>query len=206
MSRSEINILEQGLEQKKAKEAEKKALKVSTEKKKKLKQLIEALLFSSNEPLNLSQIRDVVGQRIECKSSDIKNYLTDLKLEYTEMERSFELCQAAGGYWIRTRPEFGEQIGKLNLRKPNEKLSRAATEALAIIAHRQPVTRSQIDQIRGVDSSGAVHALLERELIEIVGRSEGPGKPSLYSVTKKFLKHYGLNDLPELKNYIKSQA
>lgn len=202
MKRSEINIFEQGIEQKKEREVEKKRQKELFDKNKKLKQLIEALLFSSDEPLSLQQIRLVLEKKFPCKTSQVKEFLDLLKKEYTETGRSFELCQTAGGYWMRTRPEFGAQIGKLQLRKPNEKLSRAATEVLAIIAHRQPVSRSSVDQIRGVDSTGAIHALLERELVEIVGKSDGPGKPSLYSVTKKFLQHYGLNDLPELQHYL----
>ena len=101
---------------------------------------------------------------------------------------------------MRTLANYGPYIEHLFRKKRTEKLSQAAAEVLSIVAFRQPITRSQIDAIRGVDSSGTLHSLIERGLVESVGRLEAPGRPSLYSVTQAFMKHFGIQDLTELQD------
>jgi segregation and condensation protein B len=164
-----------------------------------IKRLIEALLFSSNEPLSLQKIREVTDVIQPLKSKDLYNLIKELKDEYKAQNRGFQLDEIAQGFLIRTAQEFGPHIEQLYRNKRSEKISHAATEVLAIIAYKQPITRAEIEAIRGVDSSGIIQQLLERQLIEAVGKLEVPGRPTIYGVTKDFLKHFGLNDVQDLK-------
>ena len=107
--------------------------------------------------------------------------------------------EIAQGYVLRTHEDYGHYIKILHQQKRQDKLSPAATEVLAIVAYKQPVTRPQIDAIRGVDSSGTLMQLLERQLIEHQGKLDAPGRPSLYGTTKEFLKHFGFKDIESLK-------
>ena len=166
--------------------------------KQQVKLTIEALLFSSNEAISLSTIRDVTSSIHEFKPNTIKEIIDELKREYIQQQRAFQLDELAEGFILRTKPDFCEYIEQLRTHKKPERLSHAATEVLAIIAYRQPITRGKIDAIRGVDSSGTLQNLQERQLIEAVGKLEAPGRPTLYGITKRFLEHFGLKNIEEL--------
>lgn len=164
----------------------------------KVKRVMEALLFSTNEPLSLVKIREITDTIYEFKPRILKELIDELQNDFITKQQVFRLEEIAEGYLLRTSEEFSPYLNLLYRNKRVEKLSQAAAEVLAIIAYKQPVTRPQIDSIRGVDSSGVVQALLERELIEPLGKLEAPGRPTLYGITKDFLKHFGLKDLKEL--------
>lgn len=164
-----------------------------------LKRVIEALLFTSADPLPLAKIREVTDTILPLRPRQLRELLDELKQEYISQQRAFKLEEIAQGYVLRTHEEYASYLELFYRQKRGEKLSLASTEVLAIIAYRQPITKPQIDAIRGVDSSGTLAQLIERELVEPVGKLEGPGRPNLYGTTKEFLKHFGLKDLNELK-------
>ncbi len=164
-----------------------------------LKRVMEALLFASRDPLPLHKIREVTDTILPLRPRQLRQILDELKQEYLTQKRAFQLEEIALGYVLRTYEEYALYIDLLLRHKRGEKISHASTEVLAIIAYRQPITRPQIDAIRGVDSSGTLMQLLERQLVEPVGKLEAPGRPTLYATTKEFMKHFGLKDLSELK-------
>lgn len=163
-----------------------------------VKRLVEALLFASNEPLSFTKIREVTDQLVPLKPRELKEILLQLQNEYLSEERGFRLEEIGQGYLLRTCEEFSSYIELLYRNKRTEKLTQASAEVLAIIAYKQPITRPQIEAIRGVDSSGIVASLVERGLIHGVGKLEAPGRPTLYGITKEFLSHFGLKDIQEL--------
>jgi segregation and condensation protein B len=162
--------------------------------KEKLIGIIEALIFASEKPLTEDEIKRIVP---DVSPREIRGALSDLRKIYDESSGGIFVVEVAGGYQFRTRSEFSEYI-KLMLEQKPKRLSRAALETLAIIAYRQPVVRSDIERIRGVDSGGVVKILLERNLIRILGKKDVPGKPLLYGTTKDFLETFGLKDLKSL--------
>ncbi|MBN2224232.1 MAG: SMC-Scp complex subunit ScpB [Deltaproteobacteria bacterium] len=162
--------------------------------KEKLIGIIEALIFASEKPLTEDEIKRIVP---DVSPREIRGALSDLRKIYDESSGGIFVVEVAGGYQFRTRSEFSEYI-KLMLEEKPKRLSRAALETLAIIAYRQPVVRSDIERIRGVDSGGVVKILLERNLIRILGKKDVPGKPLLYGTTKDFLETFGLKDLKSL--------
>lgn len=164
-----------------------------------LKKVMEALLFASPDPIPLMKLREVTDTILPLRPRQLRQILEELKQEYLAQQRAFQLEEIAQGYVLRTYEEYAPYLDLLHRQKRSEKLSYASTEVLAIIAYRQPITRPQIDAIRGVDSSGTLMQLLERQLVEPVGKLEAPGRPTLYGTTKDFLKHYGLKDITELK-------
>lgn len=164
-----------------------------------LKKVMEALLFASPDPIPLVKLREVTDTILPLRPRQLRQILEELKQEYLAQQRAFQLEEIAQGYVLRTYEEYAPYLDLLHRQKRSEKLSYASTEVLAIIAYRQPITRPQIDAIRGVDSSGTLMQLLERQLVEPVGKLEAPGRPTLYGTTKEFLKHYGLKDITELK-------
>lgn len=163
-----------------------------------VKKVIEALLFASNEPLSFEKLREITDMIYPFKPRTLQRIIQELQEEYLNQQRAFRLEEIADGYILRSCEEYGPYIEQLYRNRRGEKLSQPATEVLAIIAHRQPITRPAIDAIRGVDSSGIIYTLLERGLIEVVGRLEGPGRPSLYAVTQQFMQYFGLKDLKQL--------
>lgn len=167
--------------------------------KKHIKRVLEALLFANYDPLPLAKIREITDTILPLRPRQLRQILDELKQEYLTQQRAFRLEEIAQGYVLRTHEEYAPYLEQLHRQKRGEKLSYASTEVLAIIAYRQPITRPQIDAIRGVDSSGTIVQLLERQLIEPVGKLEAPGRPTLYGTTKEFLKHFGLKDMNELK-------
>lgn len=159
------------------------------------KRIIEALLFASEKPINIDQIKEVLD---EIDSRDIRALLMELKSEYEGLGRSFRVYEVAGGFQMVTEPAYAEYLKKFYKAKHKDKLTRPALETLAIIAYRQPITRSEIEDIRGVNVDGVVQTLLERLMIRITGRKDAPGRPILYGTTKDFLERFGLNSLGEL--------
>lgn len=162
------------------------------------KRIIEALLFCSSDPIPLRKLCEALKTYHPMDREEVRRLVAELGNEYDEQSRSFRLDEIAKGYILRTCEEFSSYIHSLLKNAKPERLSHAASEVLAIIAYKQPITRPQIDDIRGVDSSGIIYSLLERQLIEPVGKLEVPGRPTLFSVTKTFLKHFGLKDLKNL--------
>lgn len=159
------------------------------------KKIIEALLFASSEPVSAKKITDVI-EHLDTKT--VHKLIEQLREEYDEEERSFQFIEIANGYQLCTRPEYHEWIEKLYSKQIKVSLSTAALETLAIVAYNQPVTRSKVDEIRGVNSSGVLNTLMKRKLIRVSGRKSSPGRPLLFSTTDDFLKHFGLKDLTEL--------
>ncbi|MCX8036994.1 MAG: SMC-Scp complex subunit ScpB [Candidatus Sumerlaeia bacterium] len=159
------------------------------------KAVLECLLFAAVEPLTLKQLRDLVKP---LKENDLRALLVELQSEYDDRGSGLQVVEVAGGYQMATRPRFADYLAPFRKRKGRIGLSKAMLETLAIIAYKQPIIRAEIDAIRGVDSSGIVHALLEMELIETVGQKPVPGRPFLYGTTQHFLKHFGLKSLAEL--------
>jgi segregation and condensation protein B len=159
-----------------------------------LKQALEAVLFTSDDPLPLSKLKDVV----EAKPEEIKEALAALKADYDATGRSFTLEEIAGGYQLLTRPQHADIIAKLKKAKADRKLSAAALETLAIIAYKQPIKRVDLEAIRGAASGELIRALMERNLVKIAGREDVPGSPLQYGTTKDFLDTFGLKALEDL--------
>jgi segregation and condensation protein B len=159
-----------------------------------IKNIIESLLLVTEEPLTIDRIKSIL---IEPERKEVQNALTELAADYEARQGGFLLREVAGGYQIRTRPEYREWIKRLIQPKPL-RLSKAALETLAIIAYKQPIIRSDIEHIRGVNCGGILRMLLERKLIRILGRKEIPGRPIIYATTKQFLETFELKDLKAL--------
>ena len=159
-----------------------------------IKNIIESFLFVAEEPLTIDRIKSILKQ---AERNQIQNALIELSEEYEARKGGFLLREVAGGYQIRTRPEYREWI-KLLIQPKSLRLSKAALETLAIIAYKQPVIRSDIEYLRGVDCGGILRMLLERKLTRVLGRKEIPGRPLIYATTKQFLEIFDLKDLKDL--------
>jgi len=159
-----------------------------------LKYIIESLLFVAQEPLSVDRIKNIIRR---AETNDIRNALKALSEEYEIRKGGFYLNEVAGGFQIRTRPEYTEWI-KLLIHPNPPRLSKAALETLAIIAYKQPVIRSDVENLRGVDCGGVIRVLLKRKLIRVLGRKELPGRPLIYATTKHFLEVFDLKDLKDL--------
>lgn len=161
----------------------------------KARKIVEALLFSSQEPLSIEQIKEVLEEE---SSADIRKLIGQLKAEYDQANRSFMIIEIAGGFQACTRPEYADWLRKLYKSRRSQKLSMPALETLAIIAYNQPVTRMEIESIRGVGVEGVLRTLMEKDLVKIRGRREAAGRPIIYGTTRRFLEYFGLNSLAEL--------
>ena len=159
------------------------------------KRIIEAILFTSEKPIGIDQIKEVLD---EVDSKDVRAFILELKAEYETLGRSFKVYEVAGGFQMVTEPVFAEYLKKFYKAKSKDKLTKPALETLAIIAYRQPITKADIEDIRGVNVDGVVNTLSDRLLIRITGRKDAPGRPILYGTTKEFLERFGLNSLSEL--------
>jgi len=163
------------------------------------KQIVEALLFASDSPLGLSTLVEVLeGSGPE----ETVALLQELERDLRDSDRGVVLVEIAGGYQLLSRRECAPWIDRMLRSRRKVRLSRAGLETLAIIAYKQPITKVEVDSIRGVDSGGALHTLLERNLALIKGRSKAVGRPLLYATSPEFLSYMGINDLtdlPELK-------
>lgn len=158
------------------------------------KKIIEALLFISEKPLTADDFQRALDGMAE---DEIRKTIEELRQEYLEHERSFGIAELAGGYQIVTNPEFAPWINKL-FKRDETRLSVPALETLAIIAYKQPLTRNEIERIRGVNVDGVLKTLLDKSLIKIRGRKDAPGRPITYGTTDEFLKRFGLKGLEHL--------
>ncbi|MBI5560443.1 MAG: SMC-Scp complex subunit ScpB [Deltaproteobacteria bacterium] len=159
-----------------------------------LKPLIEALIFTSEGPLTFDRLAGVLEGE---KREEIREVLKELIEDYNGGKRGFYIEEVAGGYQLRTRPELSPWLKRL-FKIGMQKMSKASLETLAVIAYKQPVTRAELEGIRGVDSAGVLSTLLERRLVRIAGRKDEPGRPIVYGTTKEFLETFNLKDLASL--------
>src|SRR5512134_1183636 len=159
-----------------------------------LKAILEAILFVSPEPVPVARLMSIVGT---ASKVDIVQALGILTHDLDQDGRGIQLVQVAGGYRLVTKQEYGPWLKRMDKSKA-QKLSHSALESLAIIAYKQPLVRSEIEEIRGVETSGVLRTLCERKLVRIVGRKDVPGRPIMYGTTKFFLEHFGLQDLSQL--------
>jgi len=157
--------------------------------------IVEALLFSSDEPVKSSKIREIIT---DLSDKEVRKIVELLNESYENTGRAFRIHAIAGGYQIFTLSEFNIYVEKLFKNRHQSRLSLKALETLAIIAYQQPVTRNDIEEIRGVNSDGVIKTLLTRKLITIAGTAKAPGVPYLYKTTDKFLEYFGLKNLKEL--------
>jgi len=163
-----------------------------------IRKIIEALLFASPEPLTQAKVNGIFNP----DTPNLKEVVMQLNEQYVHDDHAFEINQIAGGYQLVSRKEYEHFIRKMLNKSGRLALSSAALDSLAIIAYKQPIGRYEVEAIRGVDSSGVLKTLLNRNLIKIKGRDSGPGRPLLYQTTAKFLEHFGINrlsDMPKLK-------
>ncbi len=160
-----------------------------------LKGILEALLFVTADPIPVTRFLALLGA---VSKHEVEQALASLGHDYEQEGRGLQLAEVAGGYRIMTKAEFAPWLKRLEKVKAPSKLSRSALESLAIIAYKQPIVRAEVEQIRGVETSGVIRTLLERKLVRIVGRKEEPGRPIMYGTTKFFLEHFGLRDLSQL--------
>ncbi len=161
-----------------------------------LKAVLEALLFAGEKPLTIEQFKQAFEE--DLKADEIRSSLELLKKEYAESGRGFRLVEVAGGYQLVTDARLATYLKRFFQSREKKKLSQASLETLSVVAYKQPVTRADIEFIRGVNVDGALKTLLENHLVRMVGRKEVPGRPMLFGTTKEFLEHFGLNSLDEL--------
>ncbi len=166
-----------------------------------IRPVIEALLFVSGDPITIDRLSEVVSG---VDKGRIIEQMTALQKEYAEANRGIQIAELAGGYQLTTRMEMAPWIRELEKIKTATRLSRPGMETLAIIAYKQPLTRAEIEAIRGVDAAGVLKTLMERRLVKIVGRREIAGRPLIYGTTRDFLQYFGLanlSGLPTLKEF-----
>src|SRR5262245_37804191 len=178
----------------------------------KLQNVIEALLFSAQKPLSIQEITAAIkgaeedrpnetpNEFARVKNAEIAATLEQLKVEYIQQSRAFQLVEKAEGWQLATDPGFAKWVRQLLPAPKLARLSAPALETLAIIAYRQPITRADVEAVRGVNIDGVLQTLMERGLVKIAGRAEVPGRPLLYETTQFFLDHFGLRNLDELPN------
>lgn len=162
-----------------------------------LKRIIEAILFVSEKPVMIAELKDVLE---DADPGLIKETLSSLKNEYESLNRGLRINEVAGGFRMATEPSLSTWLNKLYKNRYTDKLTKPSLETLSIIAYKQPITKAEIELIRGVNVDGVINTLLERELVKIVGRKEAIGRPILYGTTNQFLEYFGLNSLSELPN------
>lgn len=166
-----------------------------------LRGIIEALLFISEKPVMLEQLKEVVEG---VSTQEIRELIVSLKEEYANKKSGISIVEIAGGYQMLSNPDYVMYVKKFYRTRRKEKLSKPALETLAIVAYKQPVTRLDIELIRGVNSDGVIAHLLGKGLIKIGGRKDVPGRPYIYGITKQFLEYFGLkslDDLPKLEDF-----
>ena len=163
-----------------------------------LKEVVETLLFVSDVPVRVKELVDVFAGMVEAKT--VEEVLAEITSEYEG--RPLQVQKVAEGYRLASRPEYSSWVKRYLKRASRATLSPSALESLAVVAYRQPVTRTEIEEIRGVDCTGVLRTLLDRRLIRVVGRRQVLGRPMVYGTTRIFLEHFGFNslvDLPKLK-------
>ena len=161
---------------------------------------IEALIFCAPKAIKTEDIQACLSEMFETEVplGDIEKAIEALLEKYSSEDYSFEIVKSGGGYQFLTKPAYQASIGILLKQQSKRRLSASAMETLSIIAYKQPVTKSEIEQIRGVNCDYTVQKLLEKELVEIKGKSEGVGRPLLYGTSERFMDYFGINDLKEL--------
>lgn len=172
-----------------------------------IKKIVEVLIFSSDRALSLKQMKDIINEEksetgVTADIRNIEKALNELMEKYSADEYSFNIVQVAGAYRFATKREYAPWLAKLNKEKLKRRLSQSALETLAIIAYTQPITKAEIEAVRGVNVDYIIGSLLEKDLITIKGRAEVLGRPMLYGTTDNLLEYLGLNsidDLPHLK-------
>jgi segregation and condensation protein B len=172
-----------------------------------LRSAIEALLFIAGNPLSLDRLKGIFED--EATLEQIEAQFHALRQEYDDRNAGITLAEVAGGYQLATRPENAAWIRKFRTVKVSSKLSRPALETLAIVAYKQPITRTEVEAVRGVNIGGIMRNLMERRLVKIVGKKDVPGKPMMYGTTIEFLQYFGLKDLsalPTLKEFQELEA
>jgi segregation and condensation protein B len=176
-----------------------------------LSRVIEAVLFSAHKPLSTQEIVDVVrsageeddfspNEFAKIKPAEVEAALEQLKVEYIQNEHGFQIAEKASGWQLTSDPKYAPWVRGLFPAPKPARLSSPALETLAIIAYRQPITRADVEAVRGVTIDGVLQTLMERGLVKICGRAEIPGRPLLYETTEFFLDHFGLRNLDELPN------
>ncbi len=161
--------------------------------------ILEAMIFASDSPLTINKIKEVLG---DIGAREIRKAINILNERYESCHSALMILEVAGGYQMVTRPEYADYVGQLYKSRQAHRLTQKALETLAIVAYKQPITKPEIEHIRGVNVDSVLRTLIERNLITVVGREKGPGNPLLYGTTKDFLEYFGLNsldDLPKLK-------
>ncbi len=168
-----------------------------------IKGIVETLLFITDKPLSIEKLVEIINDP-EVTPQIVAEVVKELQSEYAQ-NSALEIRDIAGGVQFATKPQYSEYVRRLYRERVLLRLSPASIETLAIIAYRQPITKAEIEEIRGVDTTSVLETLLERRLIKIVGRKEVPGRPLLYGTTQEFLKYFGLNsltDLPPLDQFL----
>ncbi len=168
------------------------------------KKIIEALLFASDRPLVLDEIKEVLE---EFNQPEIKDLIFELKNEYETSGHAFQIREIAQGYQLTTDSTYAPWLKKLYKIHHKERLTTPSLETLAIVAYKQPITRTEIELIRGVNVDGVINTLLERNLVKIAGRKEVIGRPFVYGTTREFLEYFGLKsleDLPKLEEFVET--
>ncbi len=169
------------------------------------KAVLETLLFVAGEPASAASL----AKAMEVQESEVRKLLEELIGEYRDRNGGILLVEVAEGYQLITNPDYSQWVKRFKNISQTNKLSQPALETLAIIAYKQPVTKLEVDQLRGVNSDGAVRSLLEKRFIKIVGKKESPGRPFLYGTTKEFLHYFGLkslNELPPISDFLKEET
>ena len=174
-----------------------------------LAQHIESLIFSTDQPVTLEEIKSCLEEVLEVSftEEELLEAIGQLKERYEQEDYAFSINEIAEGYQFLTKPAFHNTVGAYLRQTTRKRLSRAALETLSIIAYKQPVTKSEMERIRGVSCDYSIQKLLEKELVAIVGRDEGPGRPLLYGTSDKFMDYFGLKslrDLPKPKEFKES--
>src|SRR5437870_1847883 len=174
-----------------------------------LSRVIEAVLFSAQKALSIREMATVIkgaedevsrNEFTHVSQAEVAGALEQLKIEYVQEQRAFQLIEKAEGWQLATDPKYAQWVRQLFPAPKPARLSAPALETLAIIAYRQPITRADVEAVRGVNIDGVLQTLIERGLVKIAGRAEIPGRPLLYETTQFFLDHFGLRNLDELPN------
>jgi segregation and condensation protein B len=159
-----------------------------------MKAALEALLFLSGEPVSPAEAKGVLN----ISEAEARDLLDEVSAAYAERGGGVLIAKVAGGYQMHTNPEVARELRSVRGTAKAQKLSMAALETLSIIAYRQPITKAELEELRGVNADAVVKSLLEKRLVRIMGKKEAPGRPMLYGTTKEFLQYFGINDLSEL--------
>ncbi len=171
------------------------------------RKIIEALLYMTDHALSVQEIGGVLENKVP--EQDIRVFLAEISTHQESSGSALRLVEVAGGFQMSTRPDMAPWIRRLFKERLTVRLSPSALETLSIIAYKQPITRLEIEQIRGVEASGVMETLVERRLIKVVGRKETIGRPLLYGTSGEFLRHFGLkhlSELPDINTFVPEQV